>query len=111
MTAQPPGLALHIVDVLQALGPVECRRFFGGWGLRLHGVQFGWITRSEELYFSVDAALRAELIAQGCAPFSYAKADRTVVTQKIYAAPPDCVDDPDELLAWAAKAIRAASAG
>ena len=106
--AQPPGIVEHIVDVLQALGPVEHQRFFGGWGLRLGGKQFGMVTRSEELYFSVDAALRAELIAAGCAPFSFMKAKGLVIAEKLYSAPPGCVDDPEELCSWAAKAIRAA---
>lgn len=108
MKAEPPGLVAHIVDVLQDLGPVDCRRFFGGWGLRLHGVMFAWVTRAEDLYFSVDEALRGELIAAGCVPFSYAKAKGVVVTQKFYAAPAGCIDDPDELCAWAARAIAAA---
>ena len=107
MAAHPPGLVAHIVDVLQDLGPVECKRFFGGWGLRLHGKHFGWVTRSEELYFSVDDALRQELIAEGCAPFSYAKKSGVVVAKKMYAAPAGCIDDNDELCHWAAKAIRA----
>ncbi len=106
--SQPPELVLHIVDGLQALGPVECQRFFGGWGLRLHGKQFGMVTRGEALYFSVDAALRDELIAAGCTPFSFMKAKGLVVAEKLYSAPPDCLDDPDTLRAWAAKAIRAA---
>ena len=106
--APPPGIVEHIVDVLQALGPVEYQRFFGGWGLRLHGKQFGRVTRSEELYFSVDAALRDELITAGCAPFSFMKAKGLVVAEKLYSAPPGCVDDADELCLWAAKAIRAA---
>ncbi len=104
---QPSGLVAHILDVLGDLGPVECGPFFGGWGLRVHGVFFAMIMR-EELYFSVDAALRAELIAVGCAPFAYARAGRDIVTEKLYAAPPGCLDDNDELCVWASKAMRVA---
>jgi len=106
MAAHPPGLVVHIVDVLQSVGPVDCKRFFGGWGLRLHSKQFGWVTRGEELYFSVDDGLREELIAEGCTPFSYAKKGGVVTTQKFYAAPSGCIDDNDDLCFWAAKAMR-----
>ena len=106
--ASPPGIVEHIVDVLQALGPVECQRFFGGWGLRLHGKQFAMVTRGEDLYFSVDAVLREELIAAGCAPFSFMKVKGLAVAEKLYSAPQGCIDDADELRLWTAKAIRAA---
>jgi DNA transformation protein len=105
---RPSGLVAHILDVLSQLGPVDCGRFFGGWSLRVHGVQFAMVMR-DELYLSVDDSLRQELIAAGCSPFSYSKAGRRVVTAKLYAAPGGCLDDPDELRFWAAKAMRLVS--
>ena len=103
----PTGLVAHILDVLGELGPVDHGRFFGGWGLRVHGVFFAMIMR-EELYFSVDSELRAEMIAAGCAPFSYSRAGRTIVTEKLYAAPSGCLDDNDDLCFWGRKAMRVA---
>jgi DNA transformation protein len=108
--ARPSGLVAHILDVLGRMGPVECGRFFGGWDLRVHGVQFAMVIR-DELYLSVDDALRAELVAIGCEPFTYMKAGRRVVTAKLYAAPSGCLDDPDELCFWAGKAMRLAGRG
>jgi DNA transformation protein len=100
----PTGLVAHIVDVLGRLGPVECVRFFGGWALRVDGVMFAMVMR-EELYLTVDDALRADLVAAGCEPFSYAKGGSRVITSKLYAAPGGCLDDPDDLCSWAARAI------
>lgn len=63
------------------------------------------VTRDEGLYFSVDAALREEMIAAGCTPFTFMKAKGRIVTEKLYSAPSGCIDDPDEICFWAAKAM------
>lgn len=96
---QRSGLVDLVIDSLAHIGTVECKRFFGGWSLHLHGRQFACVIR-EELYFSAEGEVREELIAAGSAPFTYDKADRSVIVAKYQSAPSACLDDPDELRAW-----------
>jgi len=102
--APPTGIAAYVIDCLADVGPVECRRFFGGWGLRLHGTQFAMVME-DQLYFSVAESFRIELKVEGCVPFSYGKRGRTIVVEKYYTAPLACLDDVDELCRWAIRAI------
>jgi DNA transformation protein and related proteins len=97
--APSSGLIDHVIDSLAHVGPVERKRFFGGWSLHLHGRQFAWVIR-DELYFSAEGKVREALIEAGSTPFSYDKADRTVIVAKYQSAPSACLDDPDNLCAW-----------
>lgn len=90
------SMAAHVVDSLSDIGSVECKRFFGGWSLRLHGKQFA-MALNDRLYLAVDKILRADLIARGSSPFRYEKSGRTVTVEKYYEAPPELLDDPEML--------------
>ncbi len=96
----------YVIDSLVDIGDVECKRFFSGWSLRLHGIQFAMVMR-DQLYFSVDEPLRAELTASGSVPFTYGKAGRTVIVNKYQTVPLACLDDPDELRRWVIKLVKA----
>lgn len=88
-----------MIDSLQDLGQVECKRFFGGWSLRHKGRQFAMVMEGK-LYFAAGSGLRADLAALGCEPFSYEKAGGTVVVSRYFTAPPDCLDDPRMLCSY-----------
>jgi DNA transformation protein and related proteins len=96
------GIVDHVIDSLAHIGPVECKRFFGGWSLHLHGRQFACVIRNE-LYFSAEGHVREELIAAGSEPFTYDKADRTIIVAKYQSAPSACLDDPEMLYEWVSK--------
>lgn len=81
--------------------------FFGGRDFRYHGQQFAWVIGST-LYLRVDDATRAEFEAEGAAPFSYETKKGTVLVRKFYTAPEFLLDDPEQMLVWARKAIDAA---
>ena len=98
-TVQPFWLVDYVIDSLAHIGPVERKRFFGGWSLHLHGRQFACVIR-DEFYFSAEGNVRQALIASGSAPFTYDKAGRTVIVTKYQSAPSACLDDPVELCAW-----------
>ena len=99
------GLVTYLQDALAPLGPVQDRRFFGGRGLALDGVLFGFVI-DERLWLRVDAQVAAAY--DGCEPFSYGRGDgRTVVVASYRAAPEAALDDPHALLeccrlAWGA---------
>ena len=70
---------------------------------------FAYVLR-DRLWFPVDEPLREALVAEGCGPFDYEKGGRTITVAKFHEAPSACLDDPDALLDWAARAARAARA-
>jgi len=100
-------MAEEIAHALAGLGPVHVTRFFGGAGLKLHGVQFGFVMKAV-LYLRVSDATRGRYVAKGSAPFSYTGRSGPVVVESYYAAPPDILEDPTELRDWAGEACAAA---
>ena len=101
---QDDSTVAHIMDGLSDFGFVECRPFFSGWSLRHQGVQFAMVI-GDQLYFSVEGALREELVAQGSEPFTYGKGGRTTVVAKYQTAPLICLEDPDELCRWVKRLV------
>lgn len=99
----------YVLDQLAGFGPVTPRRMFGGYGLFSRGVMIALIAR-DTLFLKVDDGNRPDFEAAGMAPFGYdTKAGRRGI-MSYYEAPPDVVEDPDELAGWAAKAADAAMA-
>jgi len=101
--------AAYVADMLTPLGPVQVGRLFSGHGFKLDGVQFAMILRGM-LYLRVDDALAAELSALGSLPFSYQTERHSMTIRSYYAVPPDRLDEADQLLAWARRAVQAALA-
>ncbi|MDH3725633.1 MAG: TfoX/Sxy family protein, partial [Thermoleophilia bacterium] len=62
--------AEHVVDLLQAMGPVDARSMFGGYGIFLDGLMFGLIA-DEVLYLKVDEENRPEFEELGLGAFVY----------------------------------------
>ena len=96
-----------IAEALEAFGPVDTRRMFGGAGLFREGLMFALIA-DEQLYFKTDDQNRPEFEAEDCRPFVYdAKGGkRTVMSYSL--APERLYDDRDEMAIWAGKAFDAA---
>lgn len=102
----PPPYALHLLDLFQPLGPVTYRRMFGGAGLFIDGRMFA-ILDDETLYLKADDITRAEFEAAGMEVFVYQAKTRSV-SIPYHRVPDELVDDLDDLLGWARKAVEAA---
>ena len=89
-------------DQLDALGPVECRRMFGGYGL-YHGRVFFGIIDQGRLYFKTDARSQPKYRAAGMCPFR-PSAKQTLKTY--YEVPVDVLEDPEAAVTWAREALR-----
>ncbi len=87
-------------------GPVQFRRMFGGYGIFHQGLMIGLIA-DEMLYLKADAQLAARFLGRACAQFSYRKGNK-VVRMSYYQAPPEALEQPDQLAEWAHLALRAA---
>lgn len=99
MTAE--SFKCYIEDALQVLGDVHLRRMFGGHGIYCGEIFFG-ILHQDRLYFKTDETSRVNYVAHGMQPFR-PSAKQTL--KNYYEVPPEIVDDPDALVAWARKAI------
>lgn len=92
---------------LGAMGKVEVKKFFGGAGLVLGGVYFGFIMKGT-LYLRTDSETRPRFEALALAPFSYATRTGRVTVASYYEAPVEAREDPQMLLIWAREAYAAA---
>lgn len=92
-------------DLLAPVGTISVRRMFGGAGVYCDGVIFGLVA-DDVLHLKVDETSRAMFQAEGCGPFEYELGDGTKQSLASYHRAPDrLLDEPDELLEWARRAI------
>lgn len=99
MTAE--SFKCYIEDALQVLGDVRLRRMFGGYGIYRGEIFFG-ILHQDRLYFKTNETSRVNYTAHGMQPFQ-PNAKQTL--KNYYEVPPEIVDDPEALVAWAREAI------
>jgi len=97
-----------VLEQLSDLRGLGCRAMFGGHGLYQADRFFG-ILMEGRLYFKVDAGSRAAFVERGMGPFTYEKARRTLA-MNYFEVPPDVLENREELLAWANRAIQVAAA-
>lgn len=103
--AAPRDRYFDLVEELFApLGTVTIRRMFGGAGVYLHGVMFALIADGET-YLKVDAALKADLEAEGSGPFRYEKKTGETAVMAYYRLPETAADDPAEASEWGRRAL------
>lgn len=106
-TGAIPETVRHLADLLSPLGDVRARRFFGGTGLTLDGVQFAFDMKGA-LYFRVDETSLPAYLELGAEPFRYWARSKTVEVASYYAVPAEIVEDTSRLLEWAEMACAAA---
>ncbi|MBV8805167.1 MAG: TfoX/Sxy family protein [Sinobacteraceae bacterium] len=94
----------YVLEQLHGLEHLASRRMFGGAGLYSGEIFFGLFYK-ERLYFRTDDATRPEYEARGSEPFR----PRPNATRMLYyTVPADVLEDGDELIKWARKAVAAA---
>lgn len=95
-----------LIEHLAPLGRITVRRMFSGGGVYCDGVILALVLR-DAVHFKVDDTNRPDYEAEGMAPFSYdTKTGRHVLTS-YWRIPERLLDEPDELLVWARKALHA----
>lgn len=110
MTAASPEYLRLVMDLLAPAGAVRTRRFFGGTGLILDGVQFAMIM-GNSLYFCVDDETRPGFREAGCQPFSYATRKKRVTVERYWSAPAEDFEDEGALVDRAGQALAVARRG
>ena len=101
------SLKSFVLDQLSALPDLRTKAMFGGHGLYQADRFFG-ILMEGRLYFKVDDASRAAFVERGMGPFTYEKARRTLA-MNYFEVPPEVLENREELVAWANRAIQVAA--
>jgi DNA transformation protein len=89
---------------LDKLPELELHRLFGGAGVYAGGTMFG-ILHSGIIYLKTSEATRQAFVDRGMGPF---RTPRGAVLKSYYEVPPDVLEDQDELLVWARRAVEVA---
>ncbi|MCJ7451843.1 MAG: TfoX/Sxy family protein [Steroidobacteraceae bacterium] len=97
-----------VIDQLEGIGRVRSKRMFGGVGLYANELFFGLLANNG-LFFKVDDTNRADFEARGMGPFRPFR-DKPELEMGYYEVPADVIDEAEELIAWARKAMRVAAA-
>jgi DNA transformation protein len=98
----------YVLEQLAGLPGVRSNRMFSGAGLYQDEVFFGLLF-GETLYFKVGDNNRPDYESRGMAQFRPYK-DRPQVSFTYYEVPPEVLEDRQELVAWAGRAVEAAVA-
>ncbi len=98
----------YVLEQVARTGRVTSRRMFGGVGLYSDGQFFGLIA-DDTLYFKVGDETRPAYEARGMIPFRPYE-DRPEVSMSYYTVPADILDDAEELVIWARRAVAIAAA-
>jgi DNA transformation protein and related proteins len=97
----------HVVETMRELGPVTAKQMFGGWGLYRDGIFFALIAE-DALYLKVDDENRPQFDAAGLTPFVYVTKDGDRMTMSYHQAPPEALESPSIMTAWARSGYEAA---
>ncbi|MBM3502698.1 MAG: TfoX/Sxy family protein [Alphaproteobacteria bacterium] len=96
----------HILDLLDSLG-VRARSMFGGVGFFADRLMFAVIVE-DRFYLKVDDGNRPAFKAAGCLQWVYDSPSRGHVPMPYWEAPEALLDDSQEMISWARKAIAVA---
>ncbi len=106
MAKPTPEFVNFLLEQLSSIGPVRARAMFGGHGIYLGDLMFGLVA-NETLYLKVDDGNRLFFKQQDLPPFTYSKNGKPFV-MSYYMAPPDALEDSEQLCHVAQQAIAAA---
>lgn len=86
---------------------VTVRRMFRSAGIFCDGIMFGLVSDGT-IYLKVDDGSIPDFEREGSRPFTYTRGARGRVALPYWRLPERLYDDPDELAAWASRALAVA---
>ena len=100
-----------IREMFSEFGPVTVRRMFGGAGISADGINFA-IAFDGVIYLKIDETTKPDFEREGSAPFVYTRYKDTKRAARAslhyWRLPERLYDDPEELAAWASRALAVA---
>lgn len=96
----------HVTELFSGLGDLSVRKMFGGVGLYHHDTIFAVLMSDGTLRLKGAGAFMDVLDAEGCARWTYTREGSDTIRSMPYWTMPDAaLDDPDEAVAWARRAL------
>ncbi len=92
-------------DVFSVVPDTTIRKMFGGVGVFRDRLMFALAFSDGRIAFKADGETTADFIAEACEEWRYERKDGKITKMGYWYIPERIVDDPDELLEWAAKAF------
>ncbi len=99
-----------IQDQLHDLDGIHFLKMFGGFGIYQGDVFFA-IVSGGKLYFKTDETSRQKYLEYGAAPFTYGTRDGQKKLKNYYEVPVDVLEDDEQLVTWARRAVEVAAKG
>jgi DNA transformation protein len=94
-----------VLEQLSGAGGISSRRMFGAVGLYRNDVFFA-IVSDDTLFFKVSGASRTDFEARGMARFRPYR-DKPQMSMNYYEVPADVLEDAEECVRWAMRAVAA----
>jgi DNA transformation protein len=98
----------YAVELLESMGALA-RSMFGGFGLFRDSVMFGLIV-DDVLHFKTGDANRGDYEAAGMGPFVFGRKGHLTIAMSYHEVPSGVLEDREEILARAPKALAVARA-
>jgi len=95
-----------VLDQLSGVPDLRARTMFGAHGI-YSGDKFFGIVDEGRLFFKTDTASQDDYTSRDMGPFTYEMKGKTM-TMAYHEVPPDVLENRNELILWARKAIRVA---
>jgi DNA transformation protein and related proteins len=102
------GYLAYVLEQLEPVGRVRARGMFGGHGVYCDDLFFALVAH-DMLHLKVDDSNRADFVARGKGPF-LPFPEKPELVMNYYEVPADVVEDSEQLVVWARKAIAVALA-
>jgi DNA transformation protein len=96
-----------VLDQLSALPDLRAKAMFGAHGIYC-GEKFFGILDEGRLFFKTDESSQTDYMSRGMEPFTYEMKGR-LMTMAYHEVPLDVLEQPQELVSWARKAIAIAA--
>ena len=93
-----------IRELFAPFGPVTVRRMFRSAGIFHQGLMIGLVSDGT-IFLKADDASIPDFEREGSRPFTYTRGTRGPVALPYWRLPERLYDDPEELAAWAARAL------
>ena len=99
------SFADELVDLMKGVGKITTKKMFGALGFYSGPKLFACLMDGDVFYLKATGALAEELKATGSQPFIYKGKSGKTVNMPYWTAPPTCLEDADEMVSWAKKAL------
>jgi DNA transformation protein and related proteins len=113
MAKAPDPFHAFVTELFAGIAPLQIKRMFGGAGVYRDGLMFALLA-DDVIYLKADEALKRDLKAEGSGPFVWIPDSGPKKGQPhemgYWRLPEAALDDPDDAVKWARRAVAVSQA-